>query len=76
MPIMDIVIAIIIIAFLVWAVRLIIGVIPMDAWLKQVVEVLLMILVGAIIVFYILVPLLHMLASHIPTSIHFLTLIH
>jgi hypothetical protein len=62
----QIVIALIVAGFLLWAVRLIIGLIPMDAWLKQVVDVVLLIAVVAIVLFYVLIPLLRML----PGALH------
>jgi hypothetical protein len=63
--IVQIIIALIIAGFILWAVRQIIGLIPMDAWIKQVVEVLIWIAVVAIVVFYALIPLLHMLAAQV-----------
>ena len=61
----QIVIALIVAGFILWALRQVIGLIPMDAWLKQVVVVLLWIIVVAIVLFYVLIPLLHMLASQL-----------
>lgn len=63
----QIIIALIVAGFLLWAVRQVIGLIPMDAWLKQVVDVVLMIAVVAIVLFYVLIPLLRML----PSALHF-----
>jgi len=63
----QIIIALIVAGFLLWAVRQVIGLIPMDAWLKQVVDVVLMIAVVAIVLFYVLIPLLRML----PGALHF-----
>jgi len=57
----QIIIALIVAGFILWAVRQVIGLIPMDAWLKQVVDVVLMIAVVAIVLFYVLIPLLKML---------------
>lgn len=65
--IIQIVIALIVAGFILWAVRQIIDLIPMDAWIKQVVNVLILIAVVAIVLFYALIPLLHMLAG----SLHF-----
>ena len=59
----QIVIALIVAGFILWAVRLILGLIPMDAWIKQVVDVILIIAVVAIVLFYVLIPLLKMLPS-------------
>jgi len=61
----GILIALIVAGFILWALRQIIGLIPMDAWLKQVVDVLILIVVVAIVLFYVLVPLLHMLAAQL-----------
>jgi len=61
----SIVIALIVAGFLLWALRQIIALIPMDPWLKQVVDVLILIVVVAIVLFYVLVPLLHMLAAQL-----------
>ena len=62
----SIIIALIVAGFILWAVRLIIGLIPMDAWIKQVVDVVLLIAVVAIVLFYVLIPLLKML----PGTLH------
>ena len=61
----NILVALIVAGFILWAVRKIIDLIPMDAWLKQVVDVILIIAVVAIVLFYVLVPLLHMLAGQV-----------
>jgi len=61
--IVQIVIALIVAGFILWALRQLLGLIPMDAWLKQVVEVLLWIIVVAIVLFYAIIPLIHMLAG-------------
>ena len=63
----QIIIALIVAGFLLWAVRQIVGLIPMDAWLKQVIDVVLLIAIVAIVLFYVLIPLLHML----PGALHF-----
>jgi len=62
----QIIIALIVAGFILWAVRLILGLIPMDAWIKQVVDVILIIAVVAIVLFYVLIPLLKML----PGALH------
>jgi len=62
----QIIIALIVAGFLLWAVRMILGLIPMDAWIKQVVDVILLIAVVAIVLFYVLIPLLKML----PGALH------
>jgi len=65
--IIQIIIALLIAGFVFWALRLLIGLIPMDPWFKQIIDVLLTILVVAIVLFYVVIPLLHML----PASLHF-----
>ena len=64
--IIQIIIALIVAGFILWALRQVIGLIPMDAWLKQVVEVLLYIAIVAIVLFYAIIPLLHLLAADLP----------
>ena len=61
----HIVIALIVAGFILWALRQILGLIPMDAWIKQVVDVLILIIVVAIVLFYVLIPLLTMLAGQL-----------
>ncbi len=61
--IINIIIVLIIAGFLFWAVKLIIGLIPMDAWFKQIIEVLLTIMIVAVVIFYVLIPLLRQLPS-------------
>ena len=63
--IIQIIIALIIAGFILWALRQVLGLIPMDAWIKQVVDVLIMIVVVAIVLFYVIVPLLHMLGAQV-----------
>ena len=67
--IIQIIIALIIAGFVLWALRLILGLIPMDAWIKQVVDVLILVLVVAIVLFYVIIPLLHLLAGHMPAGL-------
>ncbi len=61
--IINIIIVLIIAGFLFWSVKLIIGLIPMDAWFKQIIEVLLTIMIVAVVIFYVLIPLLRQLPS-------------
>ena len=63
--IIQIIIALIIAGFILWALRQVLGLVPMDAWIKQVVDVLIMIVVVAIVLFYVIVPLLHMLGAQV-----------
>ena len=54
---------------LVWAARQLIGLIPMEPWIAQVVNVLIIVLLVLAIVFYVVIPILQMLgtAVHIPS---------
>lgn len=61
--IIQIIIALLIAGFVFWAVRKIIGLVPLEPIFKQVIDVLLIILVVAIILFYVVIPLLHMIAG-------------
>jgi len=61
----HILIALIIAGFILWALRQIMGLIPMDAWLKQVIETLILIAVVAVVLVYVLIPLLNMLAGQL-----------
>ena len=63
--IIQIIIALIIAGFILWALRQVLGLVPMDAWIKQVVDVLIMIVVVAIVLFYVIIPLLHMLGAQV-----------
>jgi hypothetical protein len=68
----DIIIALLVAGFIVWAVRKVLPLIPIDATFKAVIEVILVIVVAAVVLFYVVIPLLHILASnvHIPTIGH------
>jgi hypothetical protein len=59
----SIVIALIVAGFVFWALRLIIGLLPLEPLFKQVIDVLIIILVVGIIIFYVVIPLLHMLGG-------------
>ena len=63
--IVQIIIALLIAGFVLWALKQLIGLVPLDAWIKQIVDVLITILVAAIILFYVIIPLLHLLAGAI-----------
>jgi hypothetical protein len=66
----GIIIALIIIGVLVWAARQLIGLIPMEPWIAQVVNVLIIVVLVLAIVFYVVIPVLEMLggAVRIPKS--------
>ena len=59
--IIQIIIALLIAGFIFWAVRQVIGLIPLEPIFKQIIDVLLIILLVAIILFYVVIPLLHVL---------------
>jgi len=61
--IIQIIIALLIAGFVFWVVRQIIGLIPMEPIFKQIIEVLIIILVVGIVLFYVVIPLLHLLAG-------------
>ena len=61
--VIQIIIALLVAGFLFWAVRLVIGLIPLEPIFKQIIDVLLIIIVVAIVLFYIVIPLLHILAG-------------
>ena len=63
--IVQIIIALLIAGFVLWALKQLIGLVPLDAWIKLIVDVLITILVAAIILFYVIIPLLHLLAGAI-----------
>lgn len=65
--IIQIIVWLLIAGFIFWAAKLLIGLAPIDDWFKQIINVLLMILVGAIILFYVIIPLLQKVA-HISIS--------
>ena len=59
----GIVVALLIAGFVFWALRKIIDLIPMEPIFKQVIDVILIILVVGIVLFYVVIPLLHMLVG-------------
>lgn len=61
--IIGIIIALLIAGFIFWAVRKLIGLIPMEPIFAQIIDVLLIIAVVAIVLFYVVIPLLHMVAG-------------
>jgi hypothetical protein len=61
--IVGVIIALIVIGVLVWGARKLLAIVPMEPWIKQVADVI--IIVGAVIlvVFYVIIPLLSKLGS-------------
>ena len=59
----QVVIALLIAGFIFWAVRYIVSVVPLDPIIARVIDALLVIAVVAIIIFYVVIPLLNMLAG-------------
>jgi hypothetical protein len=66
----EILIALIVLAFVIWAVRAVVAILPLDAFLKQVIDVLITIVIVGVVIFYVVIPLLHILVAHAP-SLHF-----
>jgi hypothetical protein len=66
--IIGVIIALIIIGVLVWGARELIAVIPMDPWIKQLINVLVIVLLVLAVVFYVVVPLLSTIGGqiHVP----------
>lgn len=67
--ILNLIVWLLIAGFIYWAAKQLIGLAPIDAWFKQIIEVLLMILVAAIVLFKVIIPVLQAVA-HISLSIH------
>ena len=61
----SVIVALIIIGVLVWAARQLINLIPMDPWIKQVVNVLIIVALVLAIVVYVLLPLLSSFGAHL-----------
>jgi hypothetical protein len=59
----QIIVALLIAGFVLWAGRLLASCIPMDPIIAKVVDVVIMILAVAIVLFYVVIPLLQMLAG-------------
>ena len=67
--VINIIIALIVIGVLLWAVRKLIDVIPMEGWIKQIIDVIIIVAVVLVIVFYVVLPLISMVAGgiHMPS---------
>lgn len=65
--IVGIIIALLVAGFVLWALKMLLDLVPLDPYFKQIINVLIMILVGAIVLFYVVIPLLHLL----PGAMHF-----
>ena len=61
--IIQVIIVLLVCGFLMWAARRLLALIPMEPIIRQVIDVLLIILVVALILFYIVIPVLHQLAG-------------
>ena len=68
--IIGIIVALLVAGFVLWALKKIIALIPMDAWIKQVIDVMITILVVAIVLFYVIIPLIRMLSGLSLPGIH------
>lgn len=67
--IINIIVWLLIAGFIFWAIRLIVGLIPLEAIFKQVIDVLIIILVVAIVLFKVVIPVLQQLA-HISIGVN------
>lgn len=67
--IINLIIWLIIAGFIYWAAKQIVALLPIDAWFKQIIQVLLLILVAAIVLFKVLIPALQAVAG-ISISVH------
>lgn len=61
--IIQVIVVLLVCGFLFWAVRLVLGLIPLEPIIRQAIDVLLLILIVALILFYIVIPVLHQLAG-------------
>lgn len=68
--IIGIIIALLVAGFVLWALKKLIALVPLDAYFKQIIDVLVTILVAAIVLFYVIIPLLHMLTGFSIPSLH------
>lgn len=59
----QVIVALLIAGFIFWAVRKILALIPMEPIFAQVIDVVLIIVVVAIVLFYVVIPLLNMVAG-------------
>ena len=69
-PLIGIIIALLVAGFVFWALKQVIGLIPMDPFFAQIINVLLLIVVVAIVLFYVIIPILHLLVGSLH-SVHF-----
>lgn len=68
--IVQIIIALLVAGFIFWALRKLLGLIPLEPIFKQIIDVLLIIVVVAIVLFYVVIPLLHVLTGLSISVIH------
>ena len=66
----QIIIALLVAGFIFWALRKLLGLIPLEPIFKQIIDVLLIIVVVAIVLFYVVIPLLHVLTGLSISVIH------
>lgn len=64
--ILQVLIALVIIGVFLWAVKKLLPLVPMDGWIKSVVDVILTVIVVLAVVFYVIVPLLEAVAHRLP----------
>lgn len=68
--ILGVIIALIVIGVFLWAVKKLLPLVPMDGWIKSVVDVVITVIVVLAIVFYVVIPLLEAIAGRLP-GFHF-----
>lgn len=67
----QIIIALLVAGFIFWAARKILAIIPLEPIFKQVIDVILIIVAVGIVLFYVVIPVLNMLAGiHINIGVH------
>ena len=67
--ILQVIIWLIVAGFIYWAFKLLLGIMPIDDWFKQIINVLVLILVAAMVLFKVIIPVLQAVA-HISINIH------
>jgi hypothetical protein len=67
--ILQVIIWLIVAGFIYWAFKLLLGIMPIDDWFKQIISVLVLILVAALVLFKVIIPVLQAVA-HISINIH------
>lgn len=64
--ILQVIIALVVIGVFLWAVKKLLPLVPMDGWIKSVVDVIITVVVVLAVVFYVVIPLLEAVAGRLP----------